>query len=121
MSSSMTNYFGNAVLTYYFYGKTIYLACLVADPGVTGSFVDEVAGGSYERQKYTATAPSNKSVGNSNVIVFDNMPSCTVNWVALCDLQFGGNMLLRGQLTTPQVLPNSARLTITASDVVWTL
>lgn len=119
MASALTNYFGNAILTRYF-SMARWLVLFTNDPGVTGSFADEVAGGSYVRQRFVATSPSTKSIGNSNAIIFDNLPACTVTYMGLADTQYTGNLFLKGSCT-PLVVPNSGRIKIGVGDVVFTL
>jgi len=120
MASIVTNYQGNLFLQALINAGSLYLGLFLADPGVTGSFVDEVSGGSYERQLFTPSSPSSKSFGNSNLIVFDNLPACTVTYIGLATMKFGGSLTLWSAIT-PQIVPNSARLTLAIGDVVWTL
>jgi hypothetical protein len=121
MPSVFTTYFGNQVIEQQLRATSRYLALFTADPGVLGSLADEVAGGDYERQLLPLTAAGSKTTGNSGVIIFDNLPACTVTYMAIADLQFAGHLLLITQTASPLVIPNSARLTLAAGEVAVTL
>lgn len=111
---SFSNYWENAILNHLF-GKgaytppTIYVALSAADPGESGSGLDEPDGGAYARVATQAADWSNAASGlldNAGAIEFD---AATENWgtmthFALLDAAGGGNLLAHGSLTQPRTI-----------------
>jgi hypothetical protein len=111
---SFSNYWENAVLNHLF-GKgtytppTIYVALSAADPGESGSGLDEPEGNGYAR---VATAVGNWNSANGGLL--DNASAiefgvATGNWgtmthFALFDATAGGNLLAHGSLTQPKTV-----------------
>lgn len=117
-----SNYLGNAVLARYLTGPGAYLALHTSDPTVLGNLATEVVGGSYVRQHVTLWAsPASKTTANSELVVFDNMPACTVTYMSLWDAITAGNMLWAFQLGTPLAVVSSARVPIPVNDLAFTV
>jgi len=93
VASVLTNYLGNLMLSTQLATGTKYLALFAADPGVTGSLADEIAGGGYARQPIGFTQPGSKTTANTELIRFDAMPACVVNWLGVCDAISSGHLL----------------------------
>lgn len=91
LMAGMTNALGNSVLTANFTNQAHWLALHSTDPTAAGLAGGEIMGGSYTRQQVNWTAPSARSVANSNSIVYHNLPGVTVNYFALWTAQSGGN------------------------------
>lgn len=73
---------------------TVYVSLHDADPGETGA--NEITGGSYARQSAAFSQVSNDTWDNDADIDFTDMPSTTVNYVALWDAVSAGNCLWTG-------------------------
>lgn len=123
MASVLTNYAGNAMLAAVIVpGTTYYVALFQADPTALGSFVNEVAGGSYARQPSTFATPSGKTTGNNVVLMYTNMPSCTVRYIGICKTLTGTtNDLLVYGLVSDIVVADGKSLSMEINDVTVTL
>lgn len=121
--SVLTNYAGNAMISAVIEtGTTYYVALFQADPTALGSFANEVAGGSYARQPSTFSAPSGKTTGNSVVLIYTNMPACTVRYIGICKTLTGttNDLLTYGQVTDI-VVADGKSLSMEVNDVTLTL
>lgn len=117
-----SNYLGNLVLTKYLTTLGAYLALHTSDPTVLGNLSTEVVGGSYVRQHVTLwTSPSSKTTANNELVVFDNLPACTVTYMSLWTAVTAGNMLWALQLGSPIVVVSSARIPIPVNDFALTV
>ncbi|MEN6332804.1 MAG: hypothetical protein ABFE01_01000 [Phycisphaerales bacterium] len=128
---SFSNYWENAVLNHLF-GKgaytppTIYVALSTADPGESGSGLDEPEGGGYARVA-TAVGDWNGANGglldNASALVFG---AATGGWgtmthFALLDAATGGNLLAHGSLATPKTVNATDTARFSPGDLEVTL
>lgn len=67
----------NLIINEFFRKKDFYLGLLKADPTDSASNIQEVTGGSYQRQEITFEIPNKGETYNKNEIVF---PIATENW-----------------------------------------
>lgn len=88
--AGMTNSLANILLGWYFTPNVHWLALHSTDPTAQGLAGGEIEGGSYIRQQITWTQSSNRTVLNSNAIVFHNLPASTVNYFGIWTQQSGG-------------------------------
>ena len=123
MSSVLTNYAGNYFLSKLIAdGSTYYVALFQLDPTALGSFTNEVGGGSYARQPTAFSAASGKTTGNTLVLSYTNMPSCTVRFVGICKTLSGTtNDLLAYSQITDLVVADGKSLVMEINDVTLTL
>jgi hypothetical protein len=89
MSSVVSNYLGNSILTAYLPGT--YLSLHSDLTGLTGEF--EISGGEYARQAIIWTTPSNKTAANAGEIKFKNLLPTSLLAYGVWDSLIGGNFL----------------------------
>lgn len=85
----------NLIINEFFRKKDFYLGLLKADPTDSASNIQEVTGGSYQRQKITFEEPVTGETYNKNDIDF---PVALENWgwithIGLFDNVTGGNLV----------------------------
>lgn len=121
MSSILSNYLGNALLTQYFYGKATYLALHTSDPTVAGLLATEVAGGDYAREATLWTPPSSKTIGLASPVSYEDLPACVITYFAVWNHPTAGNMLAAKLLSPALTMPDSGQLIVPAGDVAITV
>lgn len=122
----LSSYLRSALLNHYLGGSaypqpTPRISLHTADPGLTG--LNEVAGGSYARQKPSfAAAMPNGTKALSADVLFTGMPACSVTHVGIWDAANGGNFLQSGKLATaPNAVNAGDTFVLTKPDLVASL
>lgn len=113
---SLGSYIGNDALDYILNSGTVWVALHTSNPGVTGLLSTEVVGASYERLECEFSVPSSKTSANDTKLIWDNMPSCTVTYVAAWDAEFGGHIIAFGPMSTPESLTLGDQFVIPAGE-----
>lgn len=118
--AGMTNALANTILAEYFQNSAHWLGLHNTDPTSAGLTGGEITGNSYERLQVNWTAPSNRTVANSNSLTYDNLPAATVNFFALWTAQTGG--VIYYVLPVPQMIFNTGgTLIVPVNDITITL
>ncbi|NLH42851.1 MAG: hypothetical protein GX448_13515 [Planctomycetes bacterium] len=128
---SFSNYWETKILDHLF-GKgvytppTIYVALSTADPGESGSGLDEPEGGGYARAATQASDWNSAAGGlidNAAAIEFDAAAGDwgTVTHFALFDAATGGNLLAHGSLAQPKTVNAADRAQFPPGDLEVTL
>lgn len=128
--TALTDYLEGKFLDHLF-GKatfstpSVYVGLSQADPGEDGTGVSEPSGGSYAR---VSTAPADwtrsaNTMSNSGEIVF---PTATGDWGTithffLADASSGGNILVKGALTTTKAVTTDDIAKFPAGDLSLSL
>jgi hypothetical protein len=131
-----SNQYAEAVANHFFRGDIpsaqqtrpgeLYLSLHVADPTDVGSSGDELEGGSYSRQRIFFGEPNTDFVnntfvtfiGNSNYIIFPNMPASAITYIGIWtqlsggDLVFSDNLYISAATPVPVILNNGDTLSI---------
>lgn len=118
----MTNYFANDVLTKL--AQNHYLALHTDDPTTVGNPATEYNGGGYARQPINYTPSSNRTIANSNNIVFPNLNAGTVKFFAVWNQITGGNCIYVIPVPHPSgiIIANSgSTLQVPVNDISITL
>lgn len=115
-----TNYWANSLFTYLIANFNTYVALHSSNPTNTGLSTTEIVGGSYIRQLTTWTIPTIRTIINNSAITFNNLPACTVSYLALWDASTGGNCLYSLAIT-PIVVTAGGTLVIPTSDLAIVL
>ena len=118
MSTLLSNYLGNAVLTQFF-DATTYLSLHSSDPGLTGT--GELGGGDYARQLIKWTTPSNKTIGNTNDIKFANLLPATILYYGVWDELVGGNFLIKYELVAQIDIDDGDTFVLPVNELAITL
>ena len=118
MSSVLSNYLGNAILTQFF-DATTYLSLHSSDPGLTGT--GEIGGGDYTRELIKWTVASNKTIGNTNKIDFANLLPVTITHYGVWNEPVGGNFLIKIALDTPVDIDDGDTWVIPVNELAITL
>lgn len=101
------------------------IALFTADPTDAGLTTNEVAYSGYARQPITFSVISSGVTSNTGVITFPALPNGNPNIVVthwgIFDATSGGNMIMRGALTSPKTLEqnDSASFPIGALQITW--
>jgi len=97
--------------------RTGYLALHYDNPDIAGAYASEVFGGSYSRQQYTMTQPTNKGMLLLNPVIFTGLPSVLVIYVAGWDNVNGGNYRWSAPLPTPHTVLEGKTISIPAQTI----
>jgi len=111
----MTNYLAGVVLQAYFTNH--YLGLHDNDPTTAGLASSEISGGSYARQRITWTAPSNRTVANTNQLVFYNLPACTISYFGIWELATGSNCVYSLALPTTLTVNYGGTFIVPVNDL----
>ena len=117
--ATATNFAENQILDALLVNGNIFLALFTTAPTEAGGGT-EVVGGGYARQLCDMDPASGGSKPNTDPIQFTNMPAVTVTHWALYDVVSGGNMLVYGALTAPQLFTAGQPCDVAAGAVVVT-
>lgn len=118
----MTNYFSNAILQGL--AQNHYLALHSQDPTVTGNPATEYTGGGYARQPINYTPATNRTLANSNNIVFVNLNAGTVRFFAVWNQLTGGNCIYVIPIPGPSgvvIAASGSTLQVPVNDLSITL
>jgi len=106
--------------------ETLYFALYTTDPGADNSGI-EVTGDGYARAQITGMTAAELIGGKMTVKNANNveMPRATGNWTqanywAILDAQTGGNLIVKGALTTPVTIQTDQQAVFDAGDLVIT-
>ena len=93
-----------------------YISLHTGDPGTTGA--NEVAGGSYARQRPAFNAASSGQAKNTSSINFTSMPSATITYVGVWTAVSGGTFIIGGALSASTSVSAGNTFTLTAEHVI---
>lgn len=97
---------------------SVWLALFEVMPEADGTGGTEVVGGSYARLEVTFTLSALGLAANDTVVMFVDMPACTVRGGALFDDPTAGNMLHFGRFAGPVIVPAGRDLPVPIGDIV---
>lgn len=109
---TLTNEIAHATLTRIFRTEEdCWLSLHTADPLNTGLNTAELVGAGYNRQRVGWSLPANRTITNTNDVVFQQLPVATIGWLGVWDAGVGGTLL--AVLTAdPMFLSTAANPTI---------
>ena len=83
--------------------SNVYFCVFTDEPPDDGTFLYEVAGGSYARQLVTLSDPAltPRATTTASQVVFTNMPAVTVYWGGLASLATGGILIAKAPASAP--------------------
>lgn len=120
-----TGYFsnaaGNQALALILLQSGLYLAAHLSEPGAIGDGATEAAGGDYERQPVTFSAPNGKACANNKICIFTGMDESDVTWLAVWNAISGGTMQAALELSPAITVPQSGQLRVEVGDAAWQL
>jgi hypothetical protein len=114
--ATATDFSENLILDTLLPNGVIYLALFSSAPTEAGGGT-EVAGGGYARQLCDFDPAAGGVSLNTDPIQFTNMPATTVTHWAVFDSNAGGNMLVYGALTSPQIFSAGQPCDVAAGEV----
>lgn len=113
---TLGNYWGNEALQYIVRDRNVWAALHVSNPGPTGLAASEATGMGYERIDCNFTVPASRTTLNNQKLVWDNLPSMTITYVAVWDSVTGGNIISYGPLSPTQAVGAGGQFVLQAGD-----
>ncbi len=118
--ASLSNYLANTVLNAYFHNSGCWIGLHESDPTALGQYDTEVSGGSYARQEIDFSYAGSRTTGNTNKVIFDDMPEKVITHVAIWNAPTGGQMLAYHQLSSSISVPEGERFTVPLNSLAIT-
>jgi hypothetical protein len=110
----------NAIMNSLFSG-TKWIALMNTDPTQEGSLLNEMQGAGYVRKAMTFTTAAGRSVENTDVIWWADLPDAPIRYIAVCDSEHTGTMIAYQATGSDIYVESGKRFVIAAGDLAFTL
>jgi hypothetical protein len=96
----------------------LYLSLHYYNPAMGGVGSAEFSGGSYLRQSLTFSAPSNRSIYNTNPVTFNNLLASQLAYLGLWDAATAGNLVATIPVLPVLTINSGGNFPVNVGDVV---
>jgi hypothetical protein len=100
---------------------TKYLALMNGDPTQSGLLTQEMAGDGYVRKPVTFTTASGRSVANSDVVWWAELPDTPIRYIAVCTALTGGSVICYRATGSDIYIVEGKRFVLSAGDLAFTV
>lgn len=116
----MGNWFANQMLAYLFVNGC-WISLHTDDPTPVGVTSTELAGGGYDRQFATWSAPSGKATATTNGQQFDGLVPAQVNFIGAWDSEVGGDFMMAWGLNPAEDVSVTASFLVAPASLALSL